>query len=115
MSDEDKTQDEQAPTKNFLKVTWQQVVSAVIGAIFLGILGWMGATIKSGLEDVDDLKEWKTATETMLTTDLAHTLEDLEESIQANSSNMGLMSGDMRRLEILINRLDVIVDKMDQE
>jgi len=107
--------DEQKDNKSFLKVTWQQVVSAVIGALFLGILGWMGATIKAGLEDVQDLKEWKTATEAILSTDLAHTLEDLEESIQENSSKMGLIGGDMRRLEILINRLDVIVDRIDAE
>lgn len=114
MSDEDK-KPEGEQSKSFLKVTWQQVVSAVIGALFLGILGWMGATVKAGLEDVDELKEWKTQTETMLNTGMANTLENLEESIQENSGKMGLMSGDMRRLEILVNRLDAIVDKIDSE
>lgn len=99
--------------KSFLKVTWQQVVSAVIGAIFLGILGWMGATIKASLEDVASLKEWKAVTETLLNTSFAHTLENLDEAIQGNSSKMGLMTGDIRRLEILVNRLDVIVDRIE--
>jgi len=113
MSDELKKPEKKQ--ESFIKVTWQQVVSVAVGAIFLGILGWMGATIKVGLEDVTDLKEWKTATETLLNTDLAHTIENLDEAIQSNSSKMGLMTGDIRRLEILVNRLDVIVDRIDSE
>jgi hypothetical protein len=110
MADEKKEE-----SKKFLRVTWQQVVSAVVVAVFLGIFGWMGATIKAGLEDLEELKEWRTATEAVMTTDLAHTLEDLDESIKGNSSKMGAMGGEIRRLEILVNRLDAIVERINGE
>jgi hypothetical protein len=99
--------------KKFLKISWQQVVSAVIVAIFLGIFSWAGATLKSALKDIDDLKDWKTQTETIINTDLKHTIDELRSSISATSNQMGTLSGDVKRIEILANRLDAIVVRLE--
>jgi len=100
--------------KKFLKITWQQIVSAVIAALFLGIFSWAGATLKSALNDIKDLKEWKTETETIMDTDLKHTIEDLRSSISTTSAQIGSVSGDVQRLEILVNRLDVVVERLER-
>lgn len=94
----------------FLKVTWQQIVSAAIGAILLGILGWAGATIKGALEDIEEIKTWQTSTEVLLSTDLKHTIENLNKYITANSHKMGTLSADVKKLEILVNRMEVLIN-----
>jgi branched-subunit amino acid permease len=103
--------DDNKEEQNILKVTWQQVVQGVVVAILLGILGWAGATINNALEEIDELKEWKTATETILNTDLKHVLENLNKSITGNSQKMGTLSADVKKLEILVNRMEVVFDR----
>lgn len=96
-----------------INVSWQKIISTLIVAIFIGMLSWMGATIKGGLDDINEIKIWKIETQTILNTDLANTLIDLDDAISDNTSRMGLMSADIRRLEILVNRLDVLVNLLD--
>lgn len=96
-----------------VNISWQKIVSTVVGAVLIGILGWMGAIIKTSLSDVDDLKGWKIETQTIMNNDLANTLESLDKAILNNTSKMGLMAGDLQRLEILINRLDVLIGRIE--
>lgn len=96
-----------------VNISWQKIVSTVVGAILVGVLSWMGATIRASLNDVDDLKGWKIETQTIMNTDLANTLESLDKAILNNTSKMGLLAGDIQRLEILVNRLDVLVERIE--
>ena len=102
--------EESSKEPNILKLTWQQVVQGVIVAIILGLLGWVGATINNALNEIDDLKVWKATTEVILSTDLKHTIESLNKSIAGNAQKMGTLSADVKKLEILINRMEVVVD-----
>ena len=82
MADEEKKPEEK---KSFLQLTWQQVVSAVIVALFLGIFWWIGGTLKGALTDIEDLKSWKIETQTLMNNNLANTLEGLDEAIKGGN------------------------------
>jgi len=99
--------------KNILKITWQQIISAVIVMVFVGVLGWLGGVLKTSVDELDELSEWKVEVQTLIENDIAHTFENIDEDIKSNTSGMGTLTGDVKRLEILINRLEVLVNKLD--
>ena len=103
--------EEKVEEKKFLKITWQQIVSAVILAVFLGIFSWAGATLKGALDDVKELKEWKTATAATLNLDLAN----IRNTISVISTQAGSLSGEFQRLEIIVNRLDAVVEILENK
>jgi len=100
--------------KKSIELSWQKIISAIIIAILLGMLSWFGATLRESLADLEELKSWKVETQTIINTDLEHTLEQLEKSIEENSAKIGSLSAETKKLEILINRLEVIVERLEK-
>ena len=100
--------------KKNISISFGQIVTGIIILIMTGIISWVGATVKSKLEAVDDLQKWQVEVNTILNTDLKHTLDDLQSSIESSSAKMGALSGDVKRVEILVNRLDAVVDRLEK-
>lgn len=94
-------------------MTWQQIVSSVIGVIFIGIVSWMGATVKAGLDDIEDLKTRMVAVETVIDTDLQNTIDVLKEELRDHSTEMGSFNANQKKIEIMVNRLDAIVERLE--
>ncbi len=99
--------DENNNKKSFLQLTWQQVISAVVVAVFLGALGWMGGVLRSSLDDLEDVKTRLTVTETEMAT-------GIQEQVQQMSTQLGTTNANQRRIEILVTRLEVIVSKLEE-
>lgn len=93
--------------KSLLQLTWQQVISAVVVAAFLGALGWMGGVLNSSLDDLEDVKTRLTITETEIAS-------GIQEQVQQISTQLGATNANQRKIEILVTRLEVIVTKLEE-
>lgn len=107
--------DTQNESKSFLQLTWQQVVSAVVVAVFLGTLSWMGATLRGALDDLEDVKSRITIIETQMDAGVLKTIDEVKDDVKQISTQLGSTNANQRRIEILVSRLEVIVAKFEEE
>lgn len=101
--------------KSFLQLTWQQVLSAVIVAIFLGAVSWIGATLQGALDDLDDLQSRLTIAETQIDVGVLKSIDSLKEEVKQMNTQLGSTNANQRRVEILVSRLEVIVSKLEED
>lgn len=102
--------------KKFINLTIQQIVMAIILLVFTGVLGIIGTTAAKTINDVQELKEWKASMITHIDEGVIVSLEevkkDFEEYAKEQSAKMGMMDGQTRKIEALLNRLDGIIQEM---
>jgi len=87
-------------------ITWQQIVGAVAMALIMGSIGFFGATIKDAIEKID-----KNQTEIEL---LKNDLGDVISDIQNTITEMGTMSANVKKLEIVTTKLETIIERIER-
>lgn len=101
------------PKKKSFKLNTQQIVSSILIAVILGVLGWVGASLKSGLNDINDLKTKISNLDITIKEGLTKSVEEIKEDVKEykiqQTTKLGSVAGDLRQLEILINRIDAII------
>lgn len=103
------------PDENkFLKITWQQIVSAVVAMLFVGAISWMGATLKSKMTEIDNIGKRLILVETFLGGEYRKDFEYVKEKMGEINLQMGSFSANQRRAEIIISRLEAIVERLER-
>jgi hypothetical protein len=108
--------DTKKANKKFLNLTIQQLVASVILLVFTGVLGIIGTSAVKTMDDVQELKEWKASMTTRIDEGVIASLEDFkkdfEDYAQEQSAKMGMMDGQNRKLEAMVNKLNGIIEEM---
>lgn len=101
--------------KSFLQLTWQQVISTIIIALFLGVLGWMGSMLQDALDDLEDVKSRMTIAETQIDAGVIKSIDQVRDDLKQITTQLGSTNANQRRIEILVSRLEVIVSKIEED
>lgn len=98
---------------NFLKSTWQQIVAAALSLIFIGALTFVFTKVDESMKKSEENEKRIMVIETIMESDLQKSIEGLKTQLQDTSSKLGTMSATQRKLEIMITRLEVLVDRLE--
>jgi hypothetical protein len=104
------------PEKNnkILKLSWQQVVSAVVVMLFVGAISWMGATLKSKMSKIDDLERRLILIESFQSGEYQKDLEHVKERLQEVNLQMGSYGANQKRIEIVVGKLEALVERLEE-
>ena len=98
---------------NFLKATWQQIVAAALSLIFIGALTFVFTRVDESMKKSEENEKRITVMETIMESDLQKSIEDLKYQLQDTSSKLGTMGATQKKIEIMVTRLEVLVDRLE--
>lgn len=108
-----KTDNEREPG-NFIRVTWSQIVSAVVLLLFTGAIGFVGNAINKSMETISDHNNRIIIVETSLEKEITPSIEAVQRAVSENEASLGTMEASIRRIEIMAERLDAIVNRLEE-
>lgn len=98
---------------NFLKATWQQIVAAALSLIFIGALTFVFTKVNESMQKSEENEKRIMVMETIMESDLQKSIDDLKDQLQDTSSRLGTMGATQKRIEIMVTRLEVLVDRLE--
>lgn len=108
------TPEEKNDSNNFIQVTWSQIVTAVILLLFTGAIGFVGNAINKSMEAISDHNDRIIVVETSLDKEVTPSIEAVQRAVSENEATLGTMNASIRRIEIMAERLDVIVTRLEE-
>ena len=98
---------------NFLKSTWQQIVATALSLIFIGALTFVFTKVDESMRKSEENEKRIMVMETIMESDLQKSIDSLKDQLQNTSSRLGTMGATQKRIEIMVTRLEVLVDKIE--
>lgn len=106
--------DENNESSKFIRVTWSQIVSAVVLLLFTGAIGFVGNSINRSMEAIASHNERIIVVEASLEKQITPSIESVQRAVSENEATLGTMEASIRRIEIMAERLDVIVNRLEE-
>lgn len=98
---------------DFLKATWQQIVATALSLIFIGALTFVFTKVDESMKKSEENEKRIMVMETIMESDLQKSIEGLKTQLQDTSSKLGTMSATQKKIEIMVTRLEVLVDRLE--
>lgn len=98
---------------NFMKITWQQIVAAALSLVFLGALTFVFTKVDESMRKSEENEKRIMVMETIVESNLQGSINDLKNQLQDTSSRLGAMGATQKKLEIMVTRLEVLVDRLE--
>jgi hypothetical protein len=93
-------------TKGLLQSTFVKIVVMVVSLAITGAIGYFFASVKSDLSKISSIDTRLTIIETIQKSELVKNIDALKEVIKEHSTQFGTVNNDIKRIEILIARIE---------
>lgn len=101
-------------TNKKVNISVSQIITTILILLVTGTLGYIGNDIADSLDLVDKNEKRMIEVEATIEKDIKPSLHNIVSSVKENKLRMGSMDASIRKLEIMTNRLEVIVDRLDK-
>lgn len=99
--------------KEFIQITWQQIVAGAISLIFLGALTFIFTQVDKSMSKTEENEKRIQTLEIVVESGLKDSIEDLESQLMTTNSRLGSISSTQKGLELAIERLNTILEILE--
>lgn len=99
--------------KEFIKITWQQIVAGAISLIFLGAITFIFTQIDKSMDKTEENEKRIQDIETIMESGLNGAINNLEEQLRSTNSRLGSISSNQRNIELALERLNTIIEILE--
>lgn len=99
--------------KEFIQITWQQIVAGAISLIFLGAITFIFTQIDKSMDKTEENEKRIQDIETIMESGLNGAINNLEEQLRSTNSRLGSISSNQRNIELALERLNTIIEILE--
>lgn len=97
----------------FIKLTWQQIIATALSLIFVGALTFVFTQVNESMEKSEENEKRIMVMETIVESNLQESITQLKDELKNTSTKLGAMGATQKKLEIMLTRLEVVVEKLE--